>query len=303
MILVCGATGELGGRVARRLAEKVPVRALVRPATDASELEATGIEVVPRRSYGRRPALPPRWRAWRPSSPRPTAIGRILNGARDVTIAGVDGTGNQNLIRAAREAGATRFVFVSAAGLGADLAGMGPLPGAKWAAEQVLAATSHAAGDRAPGHVPGGLARPDDRNRSDAGKALIYGRGETPQRYVAIDDVADLVVHLALADDPPEVVEFGGPEALTRMEVVSRFEQATGAHLKVRHVPRAALSVGQRVLARPKPEIASLMGMALYADTHPATWDDAPLRDAGITPRPASEFIESAALGTRAASA
>jgi NADH dehydrogenase len=128
-----------------------------------------------------------------------------------------------------------------------------------------------------------------------AGKALIYGRGRTPQRYVAIDDVADLVAHVATADDPPEVVEFGGPEALTRMEVVSRFEQVMGASLKVRHVPRVALSVGHRVLARPKPEIASLMGMALFADTHPATWDDAPLRDAGITPRPASKFIESAA--------
>ena len=33
-----------------------------------------------------------------------------------------------------------------------------------------------------------------------AGKALIYGRGETPQRYVAIDDVADLVAHLAVVD-------------------------------------------------------------------------------------------------------
>jgi NADH dehydrogenase len=302
MILVCGATGELGGRVARRLSEKVPVRALVRPPTDASELEATGIEVVPG-DLADAPSLAPALAGVETVVTTATAIGRILNGARDVTIAGVDETGNQNLIRAARDAGATRFVFVSAAGLGPDLAGMGPLPGAKWAAEQVLAATSLQRVIVRPDMFQEIWLAPMTGIDPIAGKALIYGRGETPQRYVAIDDVADLVVHLALADDPPEVVEFGGPEALTRMEVVSRFEQATGAHLKVRHVPRAALSVGQRVLSRPKPAIASLMGMALYADTHPATWDDAPLRDAGITPRSASEFIESAALGARAASA
>ena len=302
MILVCGATGELGGRVAHRLAETVPVRALVRPATDASELEAVGVEVV-RGDLTDPTSLAPALAGVETVVTTANAIGRILDGARDITIAGVDGTGNQNLIRAARDAGVTRFLFVSAAGLGPDLAGMGPLTRAKWAAEQELAATTMQRVIVRPDMFQEVWLAPMTGIDPAAGKALIYGRGETPQRYVAIDDVADLVVHLALADEPPEVVEFGGPQALTRMEVVSQFEQATGAPLKVRHVPRAALSVGHRVLSRPKPEIASLMGMALYSDTHPATWDDAPLRDAGITPRPASEFIKSAALGTPATSA
>lgn len=300
MILVCGATGELGGRVAQRLAGKVPVRALVRPATDASELEAAGIEVV-RGDLMDAPSLAPALAGVETVVTTANAIGRILDGARDVTIAGVDGTGNQNLIRAARDAGVTRFLFVSAAGLGPDLAGMGPLTRAKWAAEQELAATTMQRVIVRPDMFQEVWLAPMTGIDPASGKALIYGRGETPHRYVAIDDVADLVVHLALADDPPEVVEFGGPQALTRMEVVSRFEQATGAPLKVRHVPRAALSVGHRVLSRPKPEIASLMGMALYSDTHPATWDDAPLREAGIAPRPASEFITGAAraVGSR----
>ena len=60
---------------------------------------------------------------------------------------------------------------------------------------------------------------------------------------------------------------------------------------KVRHVPRVVLSVGHRVLARVEPEIALAVGLQLFFDTHPATWDDKPLRDAGIEPRPASEFI------------
>ncbi len=297
MILVCGATGELGGRVARRLVDRVPVRALVRPATDATALEAIGVEVK-RGDLTEVASLAPALSGVETVVTTANAIGRILGGAKDVTIAGVDGTGNKNLIRAAQEAGVTRFVFVSAAGLGPELAGMGPLPGAKWSAEQALAATTMQRVSVRPDMFQEVWLAPMTGIDAAAGKALIYGRGETPARYVAIDDVADLVAHLALADDPPEVVEFGGPEALTRMEVVAGFEEATGAPLRVRHVPRAALSVGHRVLSRPKPEIASLMGMALYSDTHPATWDDAPLREAGITPRPASEFIRSAAPAT-----
>jgi uncharacterized protein YbjT (DUF2867 family) len=293
MILVCGATGELGGRVALRLVEKVPVRALVRPATDASELAAAGIEVV-RGDLTDPTGLAPALAGVETVVTTANAISRILGGAKDVTIAGVDGTGNQNLIRAAQDAGVTRFVFLSAAGLGPELSGMGPLPGAKWAAEKALAATTMQRVIVRPDMFQEVWLAPMTGIDAAAGKALIYGRGTTPQRYVAIADVADLVAQLALADDPPEVVEFGGPEALTRMEVVSRFEQAMGASLKVRHVPRAALSIGHHVLARPKPEIASLMGMALFADTHPATWDDAPLRDAGITGKPAGEFIEGA---------
>lgn len=300
MILVCGATGELGGRVARRLVAKVPVRALVRPATNASELEAAGVEVV-RGDLREAASLGPALVGVDTVVTTANAISRILSGAKDVTIAGVDGTGNLNLIRAAQNAGVTRFVLLSGAGLGPQLAGMAPLSGAKWAAEQALAATPMQRVIVRPDMFQEVWLAPMTGIDAAAGKALIYGRGQTPQRYVAIDDVADLVAHLTLADSPPEVVEFGGPQALSRMEVVALFEEATGAPMKVRHVPRLALSVGHRVLARPKPEIASLMAMALYADTHPATWDDAPLRAAGITPRPASEFIRGAerAAGSR----
>ncbi|HEX2142537.1 MAG TPA: NmrA family NAD(P)-binding protein, partial [Candidatus Limnocylindria bacterium] len=47
MILVCGATGLLGSRIVDRLRERdVPVRALVRPRTDATALEAVGAEIA-----------------------------------------------------------------------------------------------------------------------------------------------------------------------------------------------------------------------------------------------------------------
>jgi NADH dehydrogenase len=57
------------------------------------------------------------------------------------------------------------------------------------------------------------------------------------------------------------------------------------------HVPRPALAVGARVTRRLKPEVASLMGMALAADTSTITWTDAPLRERGIEPRSVTQAI------------
>lgn len=291
MILIVGATGDLGGRVAVRLAEAGhELRALVRPGTESTHLRDQHIEVV-RGDLCDQASLPAALAGVDTVVTTANAIGRILAGAKDVSIAAVDGRGNQNLIGAAEVAGVVRFVFVSVAGLCADYASSAPLPGAKWAAEEALRASGMHEVIVRPDMFQEIWLSPATGIDASAGKALIYGAGQCPARYVSTEDVAALVADLAVAADPPRMVEFGGPEALTRLQVVARFEQATGRPLRVRHIPRAVLSVGRRVLARPKPEVASLMGMALYADTHPATWDDGPLRDAGIEPRPVERFI------------
>lgn len=291
MILVCGATGELGGRIVRLLvADGQKVRALVRPETDAAGLQLDGVGVV----LGdlRDPAtLAPALEGVDTVVTTANAISRLLAGRTDVSIAAVDGQGNQNLIHAAEEAGVRRFVLVSAAGVNEDTAHLSPLMAAKWAAEKTLRATSMEAVIVRPDMFQEVWLSPTTGIDPAAGKALIYGRGQLPQRYVAIDDVAKLCAHVAVEPDPPTIVEFGGPEALSRMEVVADFESATGTKLHVRHVPRAVMSIGHHALARIRPEIASLMGMALFSDTHPGSWDDGPLRAIGVDPRPATAFI------------
>lgn len=298
MIVVCGATGQLGGRIARLLAGRgEQVRALVRPTTDPGPLASDGVEVV-RADLREQSTLPQAVAGADTVVTTANAIGRLLAGPTDVTIQSVDDQGNLNLIRAADGAGVRRFVFVSVAGV-EGMAQLAPFGAAKWAAEQALRATSMQVVVVRPDMFQEVWLAPPTGIDPAAGKALIYGRGELRHRYVAMDDVAALCAHVALADDPPAVVEFGGPEALSRTDVVAAFESATGRTLKVRHVPRVALQVGHRALARVKPEIASVMGMALYSDTHAATWDDKPLREAGIDPRPATAFIEQAAASLR----
>ena len=51
--------------------------------------------------------------------------------------------------------------------------------------------------------------------RSAAGTVRIYGKGTARRRHVAIDDVAEAVVRLTLADDPPRTADLAGPEAMS----------------------------------------------------------------------------------------
>jgi hypothetical protein len=121
---------------------------------------------------------------------------------------------------------------------------------------------------------------------------IVLGRGEARARYVALDDTAQAIAHWALADDAPAMVEFGGPEPLTRHQAVAVFEAATGRTIRAHHVPRAALRAGMRVLRRARPEVASVMGLALFADLEDAAWTDAPLRSLGIQPRSVSAYAQ-----------
>lgn len=295
MILLCGATGDLGGRIAAQFASHhEPFRVLVRPRTDADRLVALGAEVV-RGDLTDPSSLPAALAGVDVVITTANAIGRLLAGAHDLSIDTVDGRGNQNLIDAADAAGVRRFVLVSMAGLDDELARLAPLGAAKRAAELHLLAS---------GMEPV-IVRPDKFQEvwlgaatgldPEAGTALVYGRGRTPERYVAEDDVAALVVALVHEDRPPSSVDFGGSERLTRDEVVRLMGEAFGRPMRTRHVPRAALRIGSLLLRRAKPEIASLMGMSLFYDEHEGSWDDVPLTSRGIVPRKTTAAISTMA--------
>lgn len=296
MILVCGGTGLLGSRIVEHLLDAdQPVRALVRSDTDAETLRAAGVTIARGDLRG-------------PSTVRAAldgvdtvvtsanALSRILDGDRDLTIADVDLAGNLQLIRAADEAGVRRFVLVSAAGLGTGLERAAPFMEAKWAAERALRATSMEIVVVRSDMLMEVWLEPLSGIDPQRGKAVVYGRGQAAHRYVAADDLAALCAHLALADDPPRLVEAGGPEALTRNQVVAAFAAAAGRELRVRHVPRGVLAASSKALWRARPALASMLGMALHNDTHPSAVDDAALRAAGLDPIAASDYIRAAAV-------
>jgi uncharacterized protein YbjT (DUF2867 family) len=113
VIFLAGGTGELGRRVAERLrARDVELRALVRPQSDASALEALGAEIA-RGDFRDPESLRRGVDGARTVITTVTAISRALGGEPAATIADVYERGNANLADAAEAAGVERFVFVS----------------------------------------------------------------------------------------------------------------------------------------------------------------------------------------------
>ena len=279
----------LGERVAHRLAESGrKFRVLVRKTSDTSALRGLGAEMV----VGdlRDPdSLAGAVRGAETIISTANSMARVLGGEKSLTIADVDVTGHADLIAAAEAGGAQRFVFLSFQG--SILESASPFSNAKRATENHLAASPLREVIVRPDMFQEVWLTPLVNFNWPERKFTIFGKGDSAHRYVAVDDVASGVVGWALSDDPPRLVEFGGPEALTRNQAVDLFEQALGAPVKRRHVPRPALAAGAKALRRIKPNLASVMSQSLFADQRPSRADDAPLRALGVEPTPASAFI------------
>ncbi len=73
-------------------------------------------------------------------------------------------------------------------------------------------------------------------------KPIVFGRGDNPINFVAVDDVADVVVHAATdASLRGSCIEVGGPDDLTFNDFAARLREVRGDSTKTRHVPRALL--------------------------------------------------------------
>ena len=137
-LLLVGGTGELGSRIAARLAERgLPFRALVRPSSDASALEALGAEVV-RGDLTDSASLDEAMTGVTKVVTTANAMSRMMAGAKDLSFEAVDRDGNAALIRAAENAGVERFVFLSMAGLSLAMTARSPFAAAKVRTERML---------------------------------------------------------------------------------------------------------------------------------------------------------------------
>ena len=226
-----------------------------------------------------------------------TAISRVLAGAKHPSIHEADEVGMASLVDAAEGASVERFVYVSYAG--ADSALGTPLERAKAATEMRLARSPMRRVVVRPDAFQEIHLAPIGRFDIHGGKVAVFGKGDTKRRWVATEDVAALVAAVAVEVDPPDIITFGGPEAISRNEAIAIAEQATGRKFKVQRMPRAVARLGMRLLDRPHPAMATIFGTGLMQDLLQVSWDDAPLRERGITPRSASDWIQEQARAKR----
>src|SRR5580658_5410700 len=233
MILVVGATGLVGSAICQKLAERgEKVRALVR-ATSAQEkveaLRASGVELW----LGDLKDPPSLAAACRGVDAVISTAPSTLSHQPGDSIESVDAAGQLNLVEAAKAANVGRFLFVSFRPM-ADLSF--PLGDAKRRVEQAIQSLNFTI-IQASFFMEVWLSPALGFDYANA-NARIYGAGTNPISWVSFRDVAEMCA-LGLRHRAAErrVIEFGGPEALSPLEVVARFQEINGKSFRVEHVP------------------------------------------------------------------
>ncbi len=274
MILVVGATGNLGRKVVRSLrASGEEVRALTRVISKADELKTLGAQPV------------------RGDLTDPESLDFALRGARSVVLAAhsllgrgsesseaVDDEGHRALIDRAKGAGVQHIVYTS-------VLGASPVhPIDFW---RTKARVERHLRESGIGYT---IIRPTSFMETHAymliGKSVIEGKrvmltgkGSNPRNFVAAEDVAKVVVGaLRIPSLRGDTIEVGGPENLTTHQVVKIFEKVSGRRARVRHVPAAVIRGMARVMKPMHPGVSRIMRLSPLSETSDHTFAPSVLR-------------------------
>ena len=246
MILVVGATGMVGSDICRRLAARGrPVRALVRTTSDPAKVQALhelGVETAVGDLRDR-------------ASLDAACVGidavietaaampfTFVPGVNDIET--TDKAGCAQLLEAARGAGVEHFLYMSFSGhLDLDF----PLRNAKRLTEARVRESGMAWTILRPSFFMEVWLGPAVGFDAAAAKATIFGDGTAPVSWISTGDVAEIAVR-ALAEPTARnaVIEMGGPEAVSPLEVVRTFEAIGGRTFELQHVPEEALLAQQQ---------------------------------------------------------
>lgn len=289
-VLVVGATGQLGGAIARKLAAAgVPVRALARNREKLAALAGIGAEIAPVDLLD----LSKLTEACRGVTEIvATANNNMGHGA--TSPGRVDMTAYQNLCAAARNTAVRRLTYVSFRGVESD----SPVDifRLKWYIEDAIRRSG----------VPHVMLRPTafmdvwvDRILADGirkkGVSTIFGDGTAVANYIAVDDVAEFAVKiLAREDVRNEAIEVGGPSDVSLNDLATLVERRLKSSGRRRHIPVIAMKLLPPIV-RPFNEVAArLMTLGLHAATRSEPfpqWKAAADRF-GVSPRTIETYVQ-----------
>lgn len=239
MNLVVGATGFLGSDICRLLVQQgQPVRALVRTTSDPAKKEALqslGIELVTGDLQDPTSLVAACQGVTAVISTASVTISRQPNDS----IQAVDLDGQLNLIQAAKAAKVAQFIYVSYSGnIDVDC----PLKTAKRTVEQAVQGSGLTYTILRPSSFMEVWLSPVVGFDAANENVTVFGTGEAKISWVSLHDVAQFAVaSLTNAAAQNAVLELGGPDALSPLEVIKIFEAASGKPFAVQHVPAEAL--------------------------------------------------------------
>jgi NADH dehydrogenase len=253
-VLITGGTGFIGPHVVHALrAREIPVRALVRNPARATRLAAWGAELAPGDVTD-------------PASLVVACDGvdtvvhlvAIIRG-RPADFERVMTEGTRNVVAAAQEAGARRFVLASALGLDEHSKDAVPYFAAKWEMERAVRESGLEHVILRPSFVfgrDGGVLPTFIRLARLAPVTPIIGSGERRMQPIWVEDLAQyyaLAVGEQAATD--RTFELGGPDAVSWNEFWKLVKRVLGVRRPSVHVPvglmRAQATMTERLPGAP----------------------------------------------------
>lgn len=231
--LMVGATGQLGGLIARRLLQQDtgPVRVLVRPSSGYQALIDAGAEPA----FGDLKDGVSLHRACADVQTVITTANSAQRGGPD-TPETVDLHGNRNLIEAARSAGVRQFIFTSA--LGADPNSPMPFMSAKGQTEVTLRASGLPYTILAPNlFMEVWLGMVIGMPVQHGQPVILVGEGCRQHSLISVHDVAAFAV--AAVGHPAAINQYlplGGPTPVSFAEAVRVLEHVLGRTIPVKSI-------------------------------------------------------------------
>ena len=289
-VLVAGATGQVGGIVARKLlAAGIPVRALGRNREKLAALSALGADAV-LVDLRDRPGVA---RACEGVGQIFTSVNNVM-GRGDSSPNRVDLLAHDVLCDAAQEAGVRRLVYLSGRSLDPD----NPVDffRVKLSIEERIRRSGLSFVLLQPGAFmetwAGMLAAGIRKN----GTAVLFGNGNSVTNFIAVEDVAEFSVRVLVNEEIcNEAIEFGGPSNISFDELLTQLEQHMGVRAKRRRIPVPVLWLGG-LLLRPFNEVAArLMRMGYFTATSDGRFTDwrVAADRFGVTPQSIETFVAS----------
>lgn len=298
-VLLTGATGFIGRRVAQRLVGLGhEVRCLVRRTADLAPLSGLPVEV------------------WAGDVTEPDTLPGGLDGVEavihlvgiirerppQVTFPRVHAEATHHLVEAAKAAQVRRIVFLSAIGARPDPTY--PYLLSKWQAEELVKGSGiswtvirssivYGEGDEFMTRLAALVRRPPAGDRKLSPFVTIIGSGKTRFQPILAEDVARCVADAVSKDDVKDrQVEIGGPERWTYEELVDAVMDTIQVRRPKVHVPvalmRPAVALMPLVYKEP-PITATQLGMiALDSVCEP----DAVERSFGFAPARLREHLD-----------
>jgi uncharacterized protein YbjT (DUF2867 family) len=249
VILVTGATGFVGGHVVHALrADDRDVRCLVRDRRRGERLEAWGCELA-EGDMTRAESL----HAAATGCDTVVHLVAIRQG-RPEQFDRIMIEGTRNLLAAAREAGVSRFVQMSALGTSAETKDLVPYYGAKWEMEQDVKSAGLPHVIFRPSFIfgkDGGILPTFAKLARLAPVTPIIGTGTQRIQPIWADDVGAYFAKAVDLDAAIErTFELGGPEAVTWNEFWERLKRVRGIRRPSVHVPVGLMKVNALVTER-----------------------------------------------------